>query len=235
MLNHQNNHFKTSCSNLILNPGAGHYKKLGSSLWLFLYLLLKSDCKTGIVVRNYATISQEMGVKKKTIIKWMNKLKHGQYIQTHRESHAQVIHIKDWKHFCECPNQGTHSAVSTTNRVDSEQKNDDDVNNVNNIYLNNVKYVNDNHLKSKFMDYSFKRRKFIPQTKEELLALDIAQGLDDLKSLKAYISLCNRCPEPILRRIFEEVKEIPSKKIKRSRGALFTYLIKTICLKQKDQ
>ena len=69
-------------------------------------------------------------------------------------------------------------------------------------------------------------REFQPRTRVELLALDLAESLDDRKSLPLYISYAKRYPEGLLRRILGEVKEIPSEKIKKSRGALFNYLIK---------
>lgn len=62
-------------------------------------------------------------------------------------------------------------------------------------------------------------------TKEELLAMDLAKGLDDRANLRFYLSVCRKYPESFLRRIYSEVKEIPSRKIKKSKGALFNYLV----------
>ena len=73
------------------------------------------------------------------------------------------------------------------------------------------------------MNFNF--AKFKPKTKEELLAVDIATEFNDLKSLPLYISYCKKYPEPLIRRVFEKVKETPLHKIKKSRGALFNYLI----------
>ena len=96
--------------------------------------------------------------------------------------------------------------------------------NVNNIYNNNV---NDNDRSESI--HLFKEDKFIPESREELLALDIAHGLEDKENLKSYLILCKTYPEPILRRVYEEVKDLPQTKIKKSKGALFTYLIKKLC------
>ena len=68
-------------------------------------------------------------------------------------------------------------------------------------------------------------KKFKPKTKEELLALDAASGLFDLENLALYISYCKKYPESLIRKTLAEVKEIPDKKIRKSRGALFNYLI----------
>jgi len=67
---------------------------------------------------------------------------------------------------------------------------------------------------------------FSPKTKEELLAFDLAQGLNDLKSLNFYLSVSKKYPEELLRKIYNQVKEVPTEKIKKSKGSLFTYLIK---------
>jgi DNA-binding MarR family transcriptional regulator len=67
---------------------------------------------------------------------------------------------------------------------------------------------------------------FKPETREELLALDIANALNDQRSLPLYLSYAKRHPEPLLRRLLGEVEEIPPEKIKKSKAALFNHLIK---------
>jgi hypothetical protein len=69
-------------------------------------------------------------------------------------------------------------------------------------------------------------KKMKPQTKEELLALDIAKGLNDFESYRFYLSLARRYPASLLRKLLGEVKETPQNKIKKSRAALFNHLIK---------
>ena len=66
---------------------------------------------------------------------------------------------------------------------------------------------------------------FKPKTREELLALDLARGLDDLPALPLYLSYARKYPEFVLRKTLTEVRSIPAKKIKKSRGAFFNYLI----------
>lgn len=67
---------------------------------------------------------------------------------------------------------------------------------------------------------------FTPTTKEELLAFDLANGLNDTKNLRFYLSISKKYPEGLLRKLCGQVKEIPKDKIKKSKGALFTYLLK---------
>lgn len=57
------------------------------------------------------------------------------------------------------------------------------------------------------------------------MARDLAAGLGDEANLRFYFSACRKYPEEFLRKIYGQVKEIPLTKIKKSRGALFNYLI----------
>jgi cell division protein FtsI/penicillin-binding protein 2 len=88
---------------------------------------------------------------------------------------------------------------------------------INNNNIDNIKFFN-------FKSKAFKG--FKPKTREELLALDIARELNDLKALSLYLSYARKYPESLLRRVLGEVKEIPIRRIKKGRAALFNYLIK---------
>ncbi len=68
-------------------------------------------------------------------------------------------------------------------------------------------------------------RGFKPKTRQELLALDLADALNDHKGLALYRSYARKYPESLLRRVLGEVKEIPSDKIRKSRAALFNHLV----------
>ena len=75
---------------------------------------------------------------------------------------------------------------------------------------------------------------FQPRTREELLALDLAEGLNDQKSLPLYLSYAKKYPEDLLRRILGTVKEIPDEKIRKSRGALFSFIVKKYAQKNTE-
>jgi len=97
---------------------------------------------------------------------------------------------------------GTHDNVNN-------DTNDKDINNID----SNDRIDTKNEFNSLFL------------TKGELLARDLAAGLDDEVNLRFYFSVCRKYPEEFLRKIYGQVKEIPLNKIKKSRGALFNYLI----------
>ena len=58
------------------------------------------------------------------------------------------------------------------------------------------------------------------------LALEIAEALNDLDSLQLFISFAERYPEDYLRKVLDKVLAIPQDRIKKTRGALFTFLVK---------
>lgn len=66
---------------------------------------------------------------------------------------------------------------------------------------------------------------FKPKTKEELLALDIAETVGDGQDPDKYIYYAKRYTESTLREVLSQVKQTPEEKIKKSRVALFVYLV----------
>jgi hypothetical protein len=67
---------------------------------------------------------------------------------------------------------------------------------------------------------------FVPRSREERLALEIAKVLGDPDSLYHYIQICQKYPERLIRQILDEVLAVPACRIRKSRGALFTFLVK---------
>lgn len=74
-------------------------------------------------------------------------------------------------------------------------------------------------------DYKKCDSSFKPETREELLAYDIATTFNDFENLPRYVSLAKHYPESFLRRMLTEAKEIPDSKIKKSRSAIFNYFL----------
>jgi hypothetical protein len=63
------------------------------------------------------------------------------------------------------------------------------------------------------------------KSKEEIFAQEIASSLGDPGSAELYHSFARTYPEHLLRTILAEVLSVPLMKIRKSRGALFTYLV----------
>lgn len=232
---------------LFLNPEGSHFKRMGSGLWLFFYLVLKAS-PTGFLLKSYQEISKETGIKAKTIRNWMGSLKNKGYISTRRKNKKLLVYVKKWETFKKQVASAIESAQDRAfaNRVSAQIKPDtlsslpksgrrekqilkkmlylkDRMNkknfpNIYNVNKNNINSVNVNKYKL--------NERFIPSTKEELLALDLAKSLNDTKNFAFYISISKEYPEGLLRRILSEVEEIPLNKIRRSKGAYFCYLLK---------
>ena len=75
---------------------------------------------------------------------------------------------------------------------------------------------------------------FEPETKDELMAQDIAYSLRDIKHLPLYLKFSRMYSHDSLIKILGEVKEIPDERIKKSKGALFTYLVMRRACKKRD-
>lgn len=66
-------------------------------------------------------------------------------------------------------------------------------------------------------------KKYEPHVIE--LANELAERLDDFESLNAYLQYADKYKEDFILRVLDKVMSIPDEKIKKTRGALFTYLI----------
>jgi len=67
-------------------------------------------------------------------------------------------------------------------------------------------------------------KKFDP--KEVNLAFELAEKLHDRNSIAQYLNMCRKYKPTFLKDVLTEVLRTPQKNIRKSRGALFTYLVK---------
>ncbi len=114
-----------------------------------------------------------------------------------------------------CGPERTQVSTIPNSRVDYSDTNDNErTRNINNIDMDDKNLSNRNA-----------HRGFKPRTRQELLALDLADALNDHKGLALYLSYARKYPEHLLRRTLGEVKEIPEERIRKSRAALFNHLV----------
>jgi len=71
------------------------------------------------------------------------------------------------------------------------------------------------------------------QTEETLFAYELADALNDREAIQMYISYVHRFSESLLREILTKVLSVPDSKIRKTRGALFNYLIQQHAAKAK--
>ena len=212
-------------TSLVYDQMAEHYKKMKNSIWLFLYLLIHADKAKGIVLKKIDAICLDTGIKRHTITRWLNTLKKQGYVTTRNTGRYLYIQIKLWKNpisdiiknksqkrdifnSCSMNNPTTDMSFKKQNDFKFQKKPKEPID----ISINN------NILK---IDIDNKR----PRNKEELLAYDMAQQLNDYKGLAFYLSCSKKYSEPFLRELLSQVRQIPSGKIKKSRAALFNHLI----------
>lgn len=69
--------------------------------------------------------------------------------------------------------------------------------------------------------------------KDEALALELAEALDDVKSLMTFQRMVSRYSETFLREVLNTVVKTPKERIKNSRGAYFTFLVNQRAHSQK--
>ena len=114
----------------------------------------------------------------------------------------------------------SNGETQMSNRRNPDVK-EGDTNNTERTILNNDNVINDSSNANADPLKGFK-----PQTREELLAADLAEALKDHRGFGLYLSYARRFPESLLREILSQVRQTPDQKIRKSRGALFTYFIR---------
>ena len=232
---------------LVMDTKAKHCQRMGSALWLFIYLILNANRRQGYLFRKIKTISTDMGISQRTIRRWLKILKDNGYIKTRRTGRSPFIQVEKWKSLQKlgksqeggqneatqsdptCPIRGVNSghldkASGGPNIANFCQKSNSEISpNEISIKKDLLKIDIDKKKLLRSNRHSF--RDFESKTREALLARDIAESLDDYPGLPLYLSLAKKYPETLLRQVLSEVKEIPAAKIKKSRGALFNYLM----------
>lgn len=203
---------------LVIDPESSHYKKMKNAIWLYLYLVLSADRKSGFLKRKIRTICLDMGVNRDMVLRWLKVLKEGDYITTVNTGRHLTIHIKKWK------------SVSGVGKMQLQKLGISDFRGWKNPTSQEgfkgpkTFYTSQNFTPAHTAnDITIKRD---INNDKRALAIYLADSLDDLQNLPLYIALSKRYPEQFLKEILDHVKAIPIDKIKKNRGALFNHLIK---------
>jgi len=172
-------------SRLIGNDGR-NYQRMRQTIWLYLYLVLQLNPRTGRLVTEVSTIGQDMGISEETIRSWLGHLRRKGYVSVKRQGGYWLITVTGLRPIPESP----PAKVLRPDEVVNVEK--------------------------------------------QRLAQRIAKEFEDEGNLPYYQDLCERYPEHLINRAFSEVRKVPELKIKKSRGALFTYLVKKYDSKKKE-
>lgn len=65
-----------------------------------------------------------------------------------------------------------------------------------------------------------------PEKRAQSLAQTLAVSLNDISALDKYLACCRKYPERLIYKAIGTAKATPAEKIKKSRAALFFYLVK---------
>ena len=74
-----------------------HVRRMGESVWVYLYFLANADRKTGIVFRKRETIAKDLGLCLRSVQNHVERLRIGGYITTSRRQYSLVIQITNWR------------------------------------------------------------------------------------------------------------------------------------------
>ena len=223
---------------MILDEEAQHCRKMKNAIWLFLYLVLTADRKTGLLTRKVKTISADMGVSRDTTLRWLTILKREKYIDAKSTGRCLAIRIKKWRPLGEVAKLPEEkwdiSNFRSGNDPTSEVRENSGISaKIKENFARTASPI-ENTIKRALLKNDIEDKKFLtsntfqdfhPRTRVELLALDLAEGLGDMEGLGLYLSYARKYPESLLRGLLGAIKEIPDVKIKKSRGALFNHLI----------
>jgi hypothetical protein len=158
---------------------------------------------------------------------------------TENSGRCLIIVINKWKTLPDSHSGGRQSDGFTKGRVAKKCQSDaalkgQEINNLsqnpamnhdeNDITIKKDKLRNDNVADDYFP--------IGPQNHQDLLAYEICNAFKDEKNLPLYLAYVRRYPLEIIKRAFDEVERLPPHKIRKTRGALFNYLVKRYAKEQ---
>lgn len=84
-------------SGLVRDPTGKHQKAMKQAVWLYLYLLVGANWKTGLLFRRIATMAKETSSNARTVQRWLGTLRRKGYIKTIANGRALKILITKWR------------------------------------------------------------------------------------------------------------------------------------------
>ena len=202
---------------LVCNPQSEHYKKLGKVGWLLMYFLIKAD-DNGMCRCAVAQIAQEMGLYKTTIKAWLR----------HLEKFGYITLIGNWDKLTVSIEKPIFTACSQ-NLAQKENCAENSLSNPDIVTINdNSRHdISDNNDRTDRDDKSiYKRNDNDRDSQKRMSPESIAEVFGDNDNLAFYAHAFRTYPKRIIKKAYLQTLQTPSEKIKRSRGALFNYLLK---------
>lgn len=82
---------------LVRDPTGKHFRSIGTAIWLYLYLLLTANWRTGRSFRRIRTIAAETSFSERNIQRWLRRLRDRGYIRTTSTGRFLNISITKWR------------------------------------------------------------------------------------------------------------------------------------------
>jgi hypothetical protein len=82
---------------LVVDPDAKHIRRIGTAVWLLLYLFTHARRRTGIVTQRHTTIARRMGIPLRTERRWLSRLAQHGYIEIRVRAPVLTIQVARWK------------------------------------------------------------------------------------------------------------------------------------------
>jgi len=224
---------------LVMDAEAKHYRAMKNAVWLYLYLLLNANRKTGILMRKIETVSTGMGITRDTAHRWLNVLRKGGYIQTVNTGRSLTIQMTRWKALPgvgRSPIQRSEvSNFSYGKNPAARQASSPTISLGRGAIPGLAAAANETNIKKNLKNdlcddvaYKPNERGFTligASILQEVLAQELAAGLNDATGIYLYRSYAAKYPEWLLRKALAEVEALPQERITKGRGALFNYLV----------
>ena len=84
-------------SGLVIDNTAKHKNAMNQAIWLYLFLLLVANRRTGKSFRRISTISRETGFHPRTIHRWLKILRENGYVITESNGRSLRFEVTKWK------------------------------------------------------------------------------------------------------------------------------------------
>jgi hypothetical protein len=170
-----------------------------------------------------------MCVKTRTIRVWLRILRQHGYVETSNSGRSLLIRIRKWKTYPQWHDDDNQSGITLPSRVtglchpELENKGENPANASQKSAT--AKKANDITLNKYILNVNVGEHQD-SVVKEDLLARKICRDFRDEENLSLYQFYVRKYPREIIQEAYRETIKIPAKKIKKTRGALFTYLVK---------
>jgi hypothetical protein len=224
---------------LVMDGEAKHYRSMKNAVWLYLYLLLNANRKTGILMRRIETVSRDMGVTRDSALRWFDVLRNNGYVETVNTGRSLTIQVTRWKALAGVGKTQLQKLDISNFRSGKFPRTQTPPSRAVPPGLGGVSNsaVAGNETKieiniSNDLRGGLAYKPTVPgftrigaSVRYEVMAQQLATILNDAAGIGLYRSYAAKYPEWLLRKAVTEVEALPPERITKGRGALFNYLV----------